>query len=133
MIDLGHLELVARILQAQARKLLVERRGMIPDTGLDVAAAAICNNPERRYSIAELASLACMNEAGLFRHFKARFGVTPARFASERRIGRARKMLCDTPVTDVAFELGFVSAEHFSRVFRRTTGQSPSRARQTEA
>jgi AraC-like DNA-binding protein len=129
LIDLGHQELVVKILQAQARDLLMERPGTIPDNGLDAAAAAICKNPERHYSIAELARIACMSEATLFRHFKARFGVTPARFATAQRIRRAQEMLSDAPVTNVALALGFSSAEHFSRVFRQATGQTPSEAR----
>lgn len=132
MIDLHHQELVVRILQAQAREFLVERRGNIPDTGLDAVAAAINTNPQRRFTATELAKIACMSEASLFRHFKARFGVTPARFATEQRIRRARDMLADTPVTHVAFDLGFTSVEHFSRVFRQATGYPPSQARRAK-
>jgi AraC-like DNA-binding protein len=131
LIDLAHQELVVGILQAQARDLIVERRINIPESGLGVAAEAISRNPQRRFTTIELAEMACMSEASLFRRFKARFGVTPARFASDERIRLAREMLGERPVSDVAFDLGYTSPEHFSRVFRRTTGLSPSEARRS--
>jgi AraC-like DNA-binding protein len=133
LIDLAHQELVVGILQAQARDLIIERRINIPENGLDAAAEAISRNPQRRFTTVELARIACMSEANLFRRFKARFGVTPGRFASDDRIRRARDMLCERAVSDVAFELGYTSPAHFSRVFRRTTGQSPGGTRRPSA
>jgi AraC-like DNA-binding protein len=133
MIDLAHQELLVTILQAQQRDLLVQRRSGMADTGLAAAAAAIRDNPRRRYSTAELARIACMSDASLFRHFRACFGMTPARFANEQRMTLARAMLDDAPVTQVAFDLGFASVEHFSRTFRQAMGQSPSQVRKAAA
>ncbi|URK86234.1 AraC family transcriptional regulator (plasmid) [Rhizobium sp. RCAM05350] len=41
LVDLGHEELVLRILQAQSRELLVERRTSTPTTGIDAAAETL--------------------------------------------------------------------------------------------
>ncbi|GAJ96755.1 AraC family transcriptional regulator [Agrobacterium rhizogenes] len=125
LVDLGHEELVLRILQAQSRELLVEQRTFSPTTGLDVAAEMLRDNPRKRYAIEELAQIACMSEATFFRRFKARFGVTPAKFANDCRIHRARALLATAPVAEVAFDLGFASVEHFSRLFRQVTGETP--------
>jgi AraC-like DNA-binding protein len=44
------------------------------------------------------------------------------------RIASACRMLRKTalPVTDIAFENGFETIPHFSRLFRRLVGRSPS-------
>jgi AraC-like DNA-binding protein len=44
------------------------------------------------------------------------------------RTERARELLTETeaPVIDIAVELGYSSATHFTRAFRRSTGHTPS-------
>jgi len=57
-----------------------------------------------------------------FSHFfRARTGLTPARFATEVRIHEAARMLLDTraPLKQIAAACGFASATHFCKVFRR--------------
>ncbi|MEP3278889.1 MAG: AraC family transcriptional regulator [Stappiaceae bacterium] len=130
LIDLGHHELILRLLQAQARDFLVEHRSVVPDTGLEAVVEAIRTHPERRYTSAELAGIACMSEASLFRHFKQRFGTSPARLASEFRIRRARELLAQAPISDVAHGLGFANVAHFTRVFRQEVGETPGELRQ---
>ena len=78
-----------------------------------------------------LAALAA--EAGLSRHhfgkaFKATFGKPPCRYITERRIRKAREMLLSdrASITDIALALGFSSHSHFTDVFRKTTGTTPS-------
>lgn len=125
LIEMGHHELVLRLLQAQASELLIERRGTVPDTGLDAVVEAIRAAPERRFTSEELAAIARMSEASLFRHFKARYGLTPARFASTYRVRRARELLVDHPIAEVAHALGFANAAHFTRVFSQAVGETP--------
>lgn len=125
LIEIGHHELVLRLLQAQASELLMRRRGTIPDTGLDAVAQAIRAHPETRFTTEQLAAIAHMSEATLFRHFKTRYGLTPAKFASAYRVRRAREMLMDMPIAEVAHALGFANGAHFSRVFRQAVGETP--------
>jgi len=72
-------------------------------------------------------------EAGLspsrFAHlFRERMGVTPMNFLESRRMEQAKQLLLttDLPVQEVALNIGFPNAQHFSTRFRKLTGQSPS-------
>ena len=78
-----------------------------------------------------LAALAA--EAGLSRHhfgkaFKATSGKPPHRYITERRVQKAREMLLSdrASITDIALALGFSSHSHFTDVFHKTTGTTPS-------
>jgi len=129
LIEAAHSELVLRLLQAQATELLITNRGSAPDTGVIAVSEALRSKPEARYSSESLAQIAKMSEASLFRHFKARYGITPAKFANVYRMRRAREMLIDQSIASVAHALGFADASHFSRVFRDNTGETPGKIR----
>jgi AraC-like DNA-binding protein len=53
---------------------------------------------------------------------------------AEARIRAAKRMLLDgdAPLTTIAFEVGCASLQHFSALFRKRTGQSPSAWRRRE-
>lgn len=63
--------------------------------------------------------------------FRKRFhdytGLAPLEYQNALRIRRAMHLLTssDTPVSQIADELGFNTAAYFSRFFRHSTGQSP--------
>jgi len=64
-----------------------------------------------------------------FSHFfRARTGLTPARYALEVRVHLATRMLLDTRTTlkQIAEECGFASANYFCKVFRRFQHMSPA-------
>ncbi len=64
-----------------------------------------------------------------FSHFfRARTGLTPARFAAEVRVHRATRMLLDPgiPLKQIALDCGFANANYFCKVFRRFQHMSPA-------
>ncbi len=127
LIDANLSELVVRLLQSQAKRLLIESRGNVPDAGLDAVAFGLAQKPASRFDPEQLARAAGMSTATFFRHFRAKFGTTPAKFVNQARIQRARALLAadGASVTEVAFEVGFQSAGHFARVFKQSTGETP--------
>jgi AraC-like DNA-binding protein len=127
LIDANLSELVVRLLQMQAKPLLIESKGNVPDTGLDAVARYIMQSPGTRAEPERLASIAGMSSATFFRHFRAKFGTTPSRFANQARIQRARLLLAGgkATVTEAAFAVGFQSVGHFVRVFKQVTGETP--------
>lgn len=63
--------------------------------------------------------------------FKASFGTPPWRYVNEQRILRAKDMLRlgNRSLAEIALDLGFASQSHFTDVFRKITGTTPSRFR----
>lgn len=62
---------------------------------------------------------------------KRKFGKTPYQYYLAVKIEIAKKMLAssDAPVDDIAERLCFTDRTHFSKLFKRETGQSPSKFR----
>ena len=60
--------------------------------------------------------------------FKTVMGASPGRYLQDLRLLRARQLLLagDLPVKSVAAETGFADVFHFSRLFRKRCGASPS-------
>jgi AraC family transcriptional regulator len=60
--------------------------------------------------------------------FSKVYGLSPRQYVSQQKLKLAKELLVTThlPMTAIAEKLGFQSASHFSRQFRRWTGQSPS-------
>jgi len=87
--------------------------------------AATCHEPLTRARIAAAVNL---SEPHLARVFKAATGKTPLTRLTEIRIARAQALLreSDLSVTTIAGDVGFTAFSHFSQVFRRVVGVSPS-------
>jgi AraC family transcriptional regulator len=64
----------------------------------------------------------------LARAFRRSFGCTVGEYLRRLRIERATEQLAggDTPLAEIALAAGFADQSHFSNVFRRRTGMSPS-------
>ncbi len=79
-------------------------------------------------------SLAALAEAcGLSRHwllkaFKARYGMPPHAYLTDRRVRQATRLLREgRPPAMVALDCGFADQSHLTRTFKRLTGLTPSR------
>jgi AraC family transcriptional regulator len=79
-------------------------------------------------SIDDLAILTGYSEAQFMRRFKATFHMPPHHYILERRVERAKGLICktDLTLTTIAQQLGFASHAHFSTAFKRLTGRTPS-------
>jgi len=84
-------------------------------------------------NVASLARTTHTSEAHFIRTFKATFGETPHRYLQRRRVERAMFMLreSDSTVTEICFDVGFMSLGTFSRTFREIVGRSPSEYRES--
>jgi AraC-like DNA-binding protein len=78
--------------------------------------------------VAAVASVAHVSEAHFIRSFKATFGETPHRYLQRRRVERSMFLLRETDrsITDICFDVGFMSLGTFSRTFREIIGETPS-------
>ena len=79
-----------------------------------------------------VAAVAYVSEAHFIRSFRAVFGETPHRYLQRRRVERSMFLLRETDrsVTDICFDVGFMSLGTFSRMFREIIGETPSSYRE---
>ena len=81
-----------------------------------------------RPTLAELAAAVGVHPVTLARTFRRTFGCTVGEYLRRLRIERASEQLVsgDLPLAEIALGAGFADQSHFSNVFRRRTGMSPS-------
>lgn len=84
-------------------------------------------------SIPQLASQADLSVSHFIRMFKLWTGQTPADYIHYQRIENAKRLLSDgrLSVKQIARRVGYQDPFHFSRVFRRVEGLSPTAYRQS--
>ncbi len=97
------------------------------DRLLEAVRRRVLLNPRQALNIDELASEYGMTRSHFSHFFRARTGLTPARFITETRVREAASMLLSgsIPIKQIADECGFANTDHFSRVFRRFRHVSP--------
>jgi len=85
-------------------------------------------------SLRDVAEQVGVSAPHLARLFKMTTGQTVTAFLQRQRVLLAMQKLTqsDQNVLEIALDCGFGSVEHFHRVFRRQTGQSPRQYRQTQ-
>lgn len=76
----------------------------------------------------DIARAACVSRSHFARLFRVSMGDSPMGYLLRLRIERAKTLLArnDQTICAIALTLGFFDQSHFSRTFRRMTGQSPS-------
>ena len=92
----------------------------------------IMNNLERDFpSLKEFAHQLGTNEFKLKYGFKELYGTTVFRFILQERLRKAKMLIehTDSPMKTIAYKTGFKSIPHFSRVFKKNYGQTPSSLR----
>jgi AraC-like DNA-binding protein len=79
-----------------------------------------------------VAAVAHISESHFSRSFRNVFGETPHRYLQRRRVERSMFLLRETDrsVTDICFDVGFMSLGTFSRTFHEIIGETPSSYRE---
>jgi AraC-like DNA-binding protein len=107
-------------------RLAQEARNPDGEQLLDELRKRVLADPRRRIGIDALARERGVTPSAYSHYFRARTGVTPARFMNEARVQLASRMLVTTrlPLARIAEACGFANANHFGKVFRRFRPQS---------
>ncbi|MDP3479170.1 MAG: helix-turn-helix transcriptional regulator [Desulfoprunum sp.] len=81
-----------------------------------------------RVTIAELAMLSGRSLSAFKREFKEVFHEPPQRWITNRRLEHARVLLAgsDLNVSEICIQVGFDNFSHFSQIFKKKYGFSPS-------
>ena len=102
--------------------------GDLPVCRLRRVTQYIEDNLHRGLRLAELSAHVHMSPYHFARLFKRSTGTPPHRFVLRRRIDRATTLLTtgELSIGEVARLVGFQTTSHFTTVFRRITGATPS-------
>lgn len=107
-----------------------EQRGANREFDVEIAqiAKAISDNPGEAFSVAELAAKSSISKTHFINRFRKVTGLPPLKFQNECRIRKAKELLrtTDLPIASIALQMGFCSHQHFSDLFARLVGMSPS-------
>jgi AraC-like DNA-binding protein len=101
------------------------------DPRIGTALRALHANPERQWTVAELAERALLSRSAFARHFSELLGVAPLTYLVDWRMALARERLRDTDagLATIAESLGYASAFSFAAAFKRHHGTAPGRWR----
>ena len=84
-------------------------------------------NPERNWTVGELAREAATSRSVLAQRFTELVGESPMRYLAGWRIQLAKQLLRDgTNIAEVSGQIGYESEAAFNRAFKRTTGSPPA-------
>jgi AraC-like DNA-binding protein len=102
-----------------------------PEAIVEEAKRAIASNLDRNVTLRELSSAMQCSPWRLCRAFRRATGQTLTSYRHGLRVQLALERLRDRRIdlTQLALDLGYSSHSHFTRVFRRHLGITPSRVR----
>lgn len=94
---------------------------------VELAKEILAEDIGRKLTLDDLAREVGLSRRHLLRVFKARTGVPPHAFRTQRRIDAAKRMLkAGAPFAEVALAAGFNDQSHFTNTFKRYTAATPS-------
>lgn len=118
--------LLLEMLARAARERELRLTGAVPRW---LAAARECLHEEAHTeNLSELAKAVGVHPVTLARGFRKAYGCSVGAYLRWLRVARAARALADSeaPLAEIALSVGFADQSHFSNVFRRATGLSPS-------
>lgn len=103
--------------------------GALQDTKIGKALALIHQQPERPWTLDNLALEAGMSRSGFSARFNELIGTSVKQYLTEWRmnLARARLKKDSVPLGQLAEDLGYQSEAAFSRAYKRVMGESPVR------
>jgi AraC-like DNA-binding protein len=85
-------------------------------------------HPDKRWTVAALSKAACLSESRFYSVYRSYFGNSPIEDLITARMDTACNMLIgtETPVSQIAKQLGYANVTHFTRQFKAHFGLSPT-------
>ncbi len=105
--------------------------GAMDDPAIGAALRAVHAEPQRPWTVAELAAEAALSRAAFARRFHDLLGVAPLAYLTDWRMALAREQLRDSDagLAAIAHSLGYASEFSFAAAFKRHEGVAPGRWR----
>jgi AraC family transcriptional regulator len=107
------------------------RQSKLPDWRLKRVQDYIESNLATSIRLHDLSAAAGLSRTHFATQFRATVGCPPHAYILRRRIARAQRLLMQSELStaDVALAVGFRTHSHFTAVFRRIVGETPTRWR----
>lgn len=101
------------------------------DPAIGAALRALHDDPQRSWTVADLAAESALSRAAFARRFTELLGVAPLSYLTDWRMALAREQLRDTDagLAAIARSLGYASEFSFAAAFKRHEGVAPGRWR----
>ncbi len=98
---------------------------------LSTAIEYINEHLTENFSMEELANYCCISESRLFHIFQKELNISPTNYKNKLRIKKSYSLLTDTnlSIEEISEKLGFNSATHFRKEFRKFSSSSPKNYR----
>lgn len=127
-------ELLIRLMQTQARKLILDNYHKNTNTNrFAFVVEYIKSHIHEDITVDKLSNLCYMSKPNFFRCFKREFGISPVDFVIQERIKAAKKLLKDMNVTisQACYSVGINNLSYFFKLFKRIEGVTPNEFRKT--
>ncbi|MDQ0395044.1 AraC family transcriptional regulator [Labrys monachus] len=100
----------------------------LSDVSMSRCLSFLHSEPQRQWSLANLALAAGMSRTALAGRFQALIGTSPMKYLRDWRLHLAGVALTTTqdPITKIAYESGYGTEAAFTRAFRRAFGHPPA-------
>lgn len=136
----GQLYAEAKILELLAMEVGIYEKGQVIVKGnsqdkvlkkLYSARQLMLSNLHQNLSIREISREMAINEYMLKKEFKRVFGYSINEFYAKEKMNKAKELLKSTqrPIYEIAGEIGYKNATHFSAAFKRFFGSTPKNFR----
>lgn len=102
------------------------------EQNVETAIRYLKKNYLKPFNLDYLLKISAMSRSNFVRRFHAVAGVSPMQFVIRKRIAHAAGRIASSNVSlsQLAIECGFCDSSHFSKCFRKITGESPRAYRQ---
>ena len=109
-------------------KLSTKKLALVDKQSIKTVVEYMRHNFKREISLEELAGIANYSSYHFIRVFKQQTGKTPFDYLIDIKLEKATELLRDKKhtVTQICYECGFSNPSHFTTVFKRRIGVTPS-------
>lgn len=118
----------------KARERIAQERIALSPWQERMAKEIMTHQMSRRLSVARIAAECSLSRSHFSRAFKKSTGVSPRDWLLHIRLERAKVLLLERQlsIADISLECGFADQSHFTRVFTRIAGETPSLWRRSQ-
>jgi AraC-like DNA-binding protein len=122
LLDLCAQELVYNLLQIKSTQHILVNELNNPVT---IAIKYMQEHLDTHLSIKQISSELYMSESNFSQYFKKTTGVTPKEYLTDLKLEKARELILQANITEVAYNLGYENISHFITLFKNKYGVTP--------